>query len=296
MSKDGHHTEIVASGFRAPNGILVNDDGTFIVSDQEGHWTPKNRINLVRPGEFYGNLMGFHEGRTRSDVVPPITWIHNSFDRSPAEQVRVTSPRWAPLQGQLLNLSYGTGRIHLVLQETVDGVTQGGVVNLPLVEMPTGVMRGRFHPLDGQLYACGLFGWSSDKTLPGGFYRVRYTGRPLNMPVALNAREDQIVLTFSDPLDPQTATNTGNYSASRWNYRATAQYGSEDFRVSDRRRRGRDRVRIEGVSLSSDGRILVLEIPRMRPAMQMEIKYRIKSADGADLSQTVHHTVHKLGK
>ncbi|HWE40813.1 MAG TPA: DUF6797 domain-containing protein, partial [Isosphaeraceae bacterium] len=61
VSKDGSKTDILATGFRAPNGVLLNPDGTFFVTDQEGHWTPKNRINLVRPGRFYGNMFGYHD-------------------------------------------------------------------------------------------------------------------------------------------------------------------------------------------------------------------------------------------
>ena len=61
MSKDGSRTEIVANGFRAANGVCVNADGTFFVTDQEGHWTPKNRINWVHPGGFYGNMFGYHD-------------------------------------------------------------------------------------------------------------------------------------------------------------------------------------------------------------------------------------------
>ncbi|WP_391732093.1 DUF6797 domain-containing protein [Tautonia sociabilis] len=56
VSPDGSRTEIVATGFRAPNGVLVNPDGTFFLTDQEGHWTPKNRINWVREGRFYGYM------------------------------------------------------------------------------------------------------------------------------------------------------------------------------------------------------------------------------------------------
>jgi putative heme-binding domain-containing protein len=55
VSRDGNATEIVARGFRAANGVSVEPDGTFFVTDQEGHWNPKNRINHVRPGGFYGN-------------------------------------------------------------------------------------------------------------------------------------------------------------------------------------------------------------------------------------------------
>ena len=50
-------------------------------------------------------------------------------------------------------------------------------------------MRGRFHPANGQLYTCGLYGWAGDQTQPGGFYRLRATGKPMFLPVGLTARQ-----------------------------------------------------------------------------------------------------------
>ena len=67
---------------------------------------------------------------------------------------------------------------------------QGGMAALPIPQFPTGVMRGRFHPDDGQLYACGMFAWAGNQTQPGGFYRVRYTGKPAWVPLGLSARKD----------------------------------------------------------------------------------------------------------
>jgi sugar lactone lactonase YvrE len=36
VSADGSKTEILATGFRAANGVCLNEDGTFFVTDQEG--------------------------------------------------------------------------------------------------------------------------------------------------------------------------------------------------------------------------------------------------------------------
>ena len=159
VSKDGSKSWRIANGFRAPNGVTVNGDGTFFASDREGHWTPKNRINLIRKDGFYGYMGSYVPGRAPEKYDPPVVWIHNSVDRSPAQQLWVTSDKWGPLKGSLINLSYGTGRLFTVPHEIVNGVPQGGVSRLPIAETPTGVMRGRFHLIDGQLYACGLFGW-----------------------------------------------------------------------------------------------------------------------------------------
>ena len=35
-SADGRRTEILANGFRAANGVCLNPDGSFVVTDQEG--------------------------------------------------------------------------------------------------------------------------------------------------------------------------------------------------------------------------------------------------------------------
>ena len=87
VSPDGKKTDIVATGFRAANGVCLNPDGTWIVTDQEGHWNPKNRINYVQEGGFYGNMMGYHgvEDTSDSAMQQPAAWITNAFDRSPAE-------------------------------------------------------------------------------------------------------------------------------------------------------------------------------------------------------------------
>src|SRR3954471_17882081 len=213
VSADGQRTDIVANGFRAANGVCVNDDGSFFVTDQEGHWTPKNRINRVKPGGFYGNMFGYHDriSSADGDMEQPVVWITNDMDRSPGELVWVTSDRWGALEGSLLNLSYGTGRIFVIPHETVAGKMQGGVTALPIPDFPTGTMRGRFHPINGHLYTCGLYGWAGNRQADGGFYRVRATGKPTYTVTGLHARPQQMELQFTDALDGNSATNAANY-------------------------------------------------------------------------------------
>ena len=295
VSKDGSSTSIVAYGFRAPNGLLVNDDGSFILSDQEGHWTPKNRINWVKPGGFYGYMRSYYGLTERSDrpdeYDPPICWIPNYVDRSPAEQVRVTSDKWGPLKGQLLSLSYGTGKVLLVMVEHLKDTVQGGVVRLPLPDFPTGIMRGRFHSGDGQLYVCGLFGWSSDRTVPGGFFRIRYTGKPVHLPEAINVKPNGIAIRFTRPLNRTAAEDIDNYAVEQWNYRRVANYGSEHYSVRNPRRRGQDEVEVVEATLSADGRTVFLELEEVIPVMQMKIEYTLEADDGTPLRQTIHNTI-----
>ena len=68
--------------------------------------------------------------------------------------------------------------VYAVLQHQTEAtVTKVRLTELG-VELPTGLMRGRFHPVSGDLYLVGLFGWSSNKQEDTGFYRARMTGAP----------------------------------------------------------------------------------------------------------------------
>jgi cytochrome c5 len=290
VTKDGSRTEILANGFRAANGVCVNDDGTFFVTDQEGHWTPKNRINLVRPGGFYGNMFGYHD-RTSSadgDMEQPLVWITNDMDRSPGELVRITSGSWGPLKGMLLNFSYGTGRVFLVPQEKVGDRLQGGVVQLPIADFPTGVMRGRFHPGNGHLYACGMYAWAGNRQSDGGFYRMRATGKPSYLPANLAARSNGMEIQFTGALDAVAANDPKNYTVKIWAIKRTANYGSKHI--------DEHALAVTRATLASDGKTVFLEIPEIQPTWCMEIDCKLRGADGSSFRRTVHNTIHQLGR
>jgi hypothetical protein len=196
------------------------------------------------------------------------------------------NPAWNPLAGALLCFSYGCGKIFVVPHETVAGQTQGGEAALPIPRFPTGVMRGRFHPGNGQLYTCGLFAWAGDQTQPGGFYRVRATGKPMYLPVGLNARKEGMAIAFTDPLDAKTATDPTRYRVKTWTIKRSANYGSEHF---DERM-----MRITAARLSADGRTVMLDMPGIAPTRCMEITYRVKGATGELVEGAIDNTIHQI--
>ena len=288
VSADGKKTEIIANGFRAANGVCLNPDGTFIVTDQEGHWNPKNRINYVKKGGFYGNMFGYHDVTDNSDKAmdQPLCWITNAFDRSPGELMWVPkNAKWGALNGQLLNLSYGTGRIFLVPHEKIGGQAQGGMISLGL-DFPTGLMRGRFHPGNGQLYATGMFAWAGSKRGDGGFYRIRHTGKNPNMPVQLEATKDGIQLGFTTELDKEITTSTRSYQVEVWDLRRTRSYGSRHY--------NQRKLAIEKVTLSADGKTTRLHIPELKPTWGMSIKYKLRDSSGEEVRGEIHNSVHQM--
>ena len=297
VARDGSSTEILARGFRAPNGLGIGPQGEFMTSDNEGHWTPANRINWVEPGrgddtKFYGYRWGYIEGLDIQGYTPPLCWIPAPIDRSPGTFIWVPDRRWGPLRDRVMTISYGMGQMFHVMYEEIDGVVQGGVVRFPL-EFDTGVTRVKFRRRDGQLYTCGLFGWSGNKTESGGFYRVRWTGKDLYMPEEIHIAKDGVSLTFTDPLDAESATDVGNYGIKHWNYEYREEYGSEQFKMDGSE--GQDTLQATQAAISADKRTVYLKIPGIREVMQMEIKLNLKAANGTVVRHDIYNTINKMG-
>jgi putative heme-binding domain-containing protein len=290
VSPGGERTEILATGFRAANGVCVNPDGSFFVTDQEGHWNPKNRINHVTRGGFYGNMWGYHDVTDTSDSAmrQPLCWITNALDRSPAELLWLDHAAWGPLKGTLVNLSYGNGKVFVVPHEMVGGKLQGGMCELPIPAFPTGILRGRVHPRTGDLYLCGMYAWAGDRQQPGGFYRVRFTGRSIHVPTRLAADRAGLSITFSGPLDPAAATRAENYRVRAWSLKRTENYGSQHY---DEREWA-----VTKATLDADGRAVRLEVPEIRPTWCMEIRFDIASPKGEPVRGVIHNTIHGLGE
>ncbi|WP_276389243.1 DUF6797 domain-containing protein [Eudoraea chungangensis] len=290
VSKDGAKTDIIATGFRAANGVCINPDGSFLVTDQQGFWNPMNRINWVEgKGKFYGNMWGYNPPKDSSRIAmeQPMVWVDMEFDRSPSELLWVDSDKWGPLNGSLLSFSYGYGKIQLVLHEKIKGQMQGGVVDLPGIKFLTGVMRGRFNPGDGQLYACGMSAWGTNQMLRGGgLYRIRYTGKPLTTPIHLKTTTSRIVLSFASELDLRDATNTANYVIKSWELKRSSKYGSDRYNEQI--------LPIRKAELSKDGKAVSLSIEHIKPVDVMSISYDISNVHKMPFKGTVQSTIHNL--
>ena len=288
VSPDGKQTEILATGFRAANGVCLNPDGSFFVTDQEGHWNPKNRINWVTPGGFYGNMYSFTDVVDPADTAmsQPLCWITNRFDRSPAELLWVPKDAWGPFGGTLLNLSYGYGKIFVVPHELVNGQLQGGMCQLPIPDFPSGLVRGRFHPERKDLYVCGMFSWAGSRQAPGCFHRVRYNGKPAHLPLGLKARQQELDITFSHPVQRATASDAANYTIRAWDLRRTPNYGSDHYNERP--------LDVTGARLSDDGKTVTLTVPQLAPTWGMSINYQLMGENQRPFRGEVHNSIHNI--
>ncbi len=293
VSKDGSQFEVFATGLRAPNGIGVGPGDVVTSGDNEGTWVPMCYVHIVKKGSFVSVPDLSHKQPLPTAFEPHILFMPKSVDNSSGGQVWVTSPKWGPLQGRLLHMSYGQSSLYEVLTQEVDGVVQGGVARIPL-KFATGLMRARFAPHDGELYVAGQRGWQTNGTEDGAIQRVRYTGKPHFSPKALRVTDRGMHIDFHEPLDAESAGNPDNYSLEQYNYRWTSNYGSKEYRPSNPDELGHDILDITGVRLSADRKSVFLAVAGLRPVMQSEITMRIKAQSGAQIPEKIFHTINAV--
>jgi hypothetical protein len=224
----------------------------------------------------------------------PICWLPMRWDNSSGGQVYVTGNRWGPWKGSPLFLSYGKCLLYGVLWDKIDGTVQASMTPFG-IHFQSGVMRARFNPRDGQLYTCGLKGWQTAASRDGGFYRVRYTGKPVHNPVKAHVAKNGIQLSFAAALDRKSAEDASGYAAELWNYRYSGAYGSPEFSVKTPGKTAHDKLEVKSARLSADGKTLFLEIDGLEKADQWSVRYAVTAADGAELRSEIIGTIKKLG-
>ncbi len=297
VSADGEQAEVVATGFRNPDGISLSPDGLITVPCSEGTWTPATMICGFRlPDSAKGEANAvpyFGYGGPKNGKPPelPMAYLPRGVDNSAGGQQFVNSDKWGPLTHQLLHFSFGTGSHFLLLRDEVDGQLQGAIVPLE-GDFLSGVHRGRFSPVDGQLYVAGMQGWGCYTPENGCFQRVRYTGKSVQVPLGFHTYNNGVLVKFSESVDKSTVETVANHFAQSWNYRYSSAYGSPEFSARHAGMRGHDRVDITSAHVVNDGRSLFLEIPDLQPVSQLHLRLQINP----DSVQELFVTVNKLDK
>jgi glucose/arabinose dehydrogenase len=288
LSPDGKKLEVFARGFREPNGLSIGPDGTMIAGDNEGNGVPQTPLYRLKAGGFYGYRPSKSEelatkGATWEYAEKPIVWLPTSVDRSAGSQVWVPDNRFGPLQGQLLHTSYGNCALYSVLIDRKAEPWQGAVWKWPLA-FTSGVMRARFNPKDGQLYLCGLRGWSTNAVKDGQFCRVRYTGKALPMPVGFEVTPAGLRVAFSAALDRAAAEDDDNWSG-EW---------SNAFGKEGAPSKMKHELPISKVALSPDGKTVTVGLEKVQPAANFTLQYRLKADAGAPVVGDLHGTIHRV--
>jgi putative heme-binding domain-containing protein len=305
ISPDGKQATVIATGFRNPDGLGLMPNGTLTVPCSEGEWTPASMICAVPtdPSMVDGKSKIPHYGYRGpiNGETPtfPLAYVPRGMDNSSGEEVFINSSKWGPLQNQLVHFSFGMGSAFVVLQDEVQGQKQGAVIPFA-ADFLAGAHRGRFSPIDGQLYVSGMAGWGTYTHNDGSFQRVRYTGDAVQIPVGYHVYQNGVRVQFAEPVDSSFAANTKNHFAQCWNYRYSGAYGSPEFSPSHQGVRGHDPLVIKSVQILPDGHSIFVELPDLQPVSQLHLRLRVNppeqflSASPTGSGHDMFITVHKL--
>ena len=310
---DASKAEVYCTGFRVPNGMGIMPDDRLTVSDNQGDWMPASKINIVSRGGFYGYVQNREGGGAYGDhwapdggqidvnkvkfpatFAQPLIWMPQEFDNSSAGQLWVDDRRFGPLSGRLLHLSFGKGWMYYLMLQQIGPVNQAAIVALPF-QFDAGLMRSRVNPADGQVYATGLSGWQGPPNGKDGcLQRLRYTGQPMRLLHDLKVRSNGLSLSFNFPLDRATAIDPRHYQLEQWNYLWSSNYGSDQYSVKHPGEKGHDRLNVTGAQISQDGRQVMLLIPGLGPANQVELRVNLTAADGNPWKELVYLTINAV--
>ncbi|QNN22967.1 hypothetical protein HED60_12045 [Planctomycetales bacterium ZRK34] len=286
ISADGRKADVVATGFRNPDGIGISPDGSVLLTSlQEGNWTPASAVCDASWGGYFG--YGGPKGDPPGYKLPML-YLPRGEDNSSGGQTYIDSDRWGPVRGQWLHQSFGAAKHFLVLREVVGEQSQAMAIPLP-GEFLSGAHRARFSPYDGQLYVVGCQGWGSYSTQDGSLQRVRYTGGDYPYPIDYQTRNNGIMLTFATPRSADYS-DAKRWFAQQWNYRYASNYGSAEYSATMPDQPGHDPVEIRSIQRLDDGKRLFIEIPQLQPIQQLHLNFN--GADGFDL----YGTIHRLGE
>jgi len=294
--------ERVSCGLRQPNGLVVSPEGDVFVTDNQGDWVGTSPLHHVTPGAFHGHPSSLNwdpsfAGRDPVEAtveelaarrkMPAIQFPQNDMAGSVAQPLYdLTEGRFGPYAGQMFLAEWTYPRILRADLEKVGGEWQGAsFLFLEGNGLRTGNNRIAFAPDGKSLYVCQTSRiWGSGE----GIQRILWNGKtPMDIS-RMRLTKTGFELTFTKPVDRESASSPEAYSVSHYYYLYHGQYGSPKTDITP--------VKVTGVTVSGDGRRVSLSLEKLIPGRVYELRPgRIRGADGSTLiTRLAAYTLNRL--
>lgn len=295
------------SGIRSPGGIGMNGEGDVFYTDNQGPWNGACKLQWLKPGAFVGHpggnkwfdapetkdaiagagLQKPNEPKSKSrlsveakqipELLPPAVYFpYNKMGQSAAGfACDETMGKFGPFAGQLFVGDQTHSTVMRVSLEKVDGKYQGACY--PFRKgFDSGSVALEYAP-DGSLFVYGTDrGWGARGGKPYALQRLVWTGKTPFEIQEMKARADGFELTFTEPVDPATASNASNYRMETYTYVYQSDYGSPEV--------DQTKPTIKSAEVSSDGRKVRLRIDGMQIGHVHELHAPgVKGVSGANL-------------
>jgi hypothetical protein len=300
-----------ASGVRSPGGIGFGPDGSVFYTDNQGPWNGTCGLKVLEPGTFVGHPDGnkwydFAPNMKKPQTPVSKSRFHLEADKIPeyvpaailfpygkmgqsASGVTTddTSGKFGPFAGQMFVGDQTHSTIMRVFLEKVKGRWQGatfmfrqgiGSGTLPLLMDKSGTM-----------FIGGTNrGWGSRGNKPFSLERLTWTGKVPFEVHEMRAKSDGFELTFTQPVDPQTAGDVKSYKLQTYTYIYQSDYGSPEV--------DHTKPTITKAEVSPDKKSVRLTVDKLQRGHVHELQMGgVKSVDGWPLlHNTGYYTMNNI--
>ena len=301
VAYDGSKIMPICDGFREPNGIGVfGPQRDIFVSDNQGSWIGACRLDHVAPGKFHGHPSGWPAkkelyGKPRP-MTPPAVWFPYKLARSTTDIVEITDDNFGPFKGQLMVGDFQNAIVTRVMLEKVDGEYQGAVWPF-LKRFSSGVNRMAYGP-DGRLYVGGCQRtWASIAPKEAAIERVSFNGKVPFEVKTVNVKPDGFELTFTKPIDPETAGDPNAYDVLQYRLEYHQKYGSPEY-DHEGKKDSATAIDVVGAIVSTDNLRVRLKLKGWKTGyVTMVRSLDVRSGDGKKLANnTFWYTLNRLPK
>lgn len=295
VSSDGKTVTTLGYGLRQPFIGVHPKTGLVTASDQQGNYVPSTPLHIIRDGQFYGHLPTIApKERYPAPIAEPVTWVPHPVNPSGVTQTWLTDAKMGPLNDELIHLGYNRPELFRVLMNDRFKKPQATVMSF-WRDLDFPPLNASVNPADGQLYVTGFQVWGTTAKKISGLARLRYTGAPRVLLKECTPTDKGILLRFTHALEAKLATDPASYSAERWNYKRTSEYGSPHLKLDGST--GQEWMNASSAYLSKDGKTVLIGIPDMKAGVhQMRIGWGLKSADGHKAENTAYFTPWELAR
>ncbi len=293
VAPDGKSFEVIGYGLRQPFIGVHPQTGLVTASDQQGHYVPSTPLHIIGGHRFYGHLPTIAEKEKYPEAIAdPLTWIPHPVNPSGVTQTWLVGAKMGPINDELIHIGYNRPELFRVLMNSRFKKPQAAVMSFWRdFDFPT--LNAHVNPADGQLYVVGFQVWGTIAPKLSGLARLRYTDKPRVLLKELTPTDKGVLLRFNAKLDPKLATDPASYSAERWNYKRTPEYGSPHLKLDGSA--GQEFMTASSAYLSEDGMSVLVGFPDMKGGVsQMRLGWGLKSADGLKAENTAYFTPWEL--
>jgi len=294
--------KVVSCGFRQSNGIVISPEGEVFVADNQGDWVGTSPLHHVTEGAFHGHPASLHWhpeflgiNPIEADVAeldrrrkkPAILFPQGDMGGSTAQPLfDLSEGGFGPYAGQMFVAEWTYPRVLRVDLQKVQGEFQGAV--FPFVDgagLRMANNRIAFSPDGRSLYIAQTSRiWGSTE----GLQRIVWQGEDPFDILTMKLTKTGFDLTFTKPVDRESASDASSYSFTRYYYLYHSTYGSPKTEITA--------VKVESAEVSPDGLKVSLTVEDLREGWLYDLRPAgIVSTDGEALAaKMAAYTLNRL--